>query len=888
MESFKIENLSFTYPLRDKKALDNIDLTLPQGQFVTVCGKSGCGKTTLLRLLKSALAPCGTLEGNIYFEGKPLSEYGQDVQAAKIGFVMQNIEKQLVTDKVWHELAFGLESLGVPTGEIRARVAETASFFGIADQFHKKVSELSGGQKQILNLASVTVMQPSVLILDEPTSQLDPIAAREFLKTLEKINRETGTTVIISEHRLEEVLPLSDTVIVLEEGKIIAKGAPRDVGKILLSENNGMFEAFPVPMRVYGRVSAGDDPPLSICEGISWLSGYAGKNIDRSVIPADKPVCGSSENAVELSDVSFRYEKNSDDILRGLDLNIKRGEFYAICGGNGVGKTTALSVIAGINTPYRGKVLISGKKLSETEDLYTRVISYLPQDPQTVFVKKTLILDLYDALSESGLDPVGKGKRIESVSELCGIAGILDSHPYDLSGGEQQRAALAKVLLKSPEILILDEPTKGMDAIFKKIFADIIKTLKENSVTVIMVSHDIEFLAEYADRCALFFDGKIISEGTPRDFFSGKRFYTTAANRMARSVLPNAVLAEDIILALGGTLPPEELRSKHFYPAKKTPLPVAEEKKASPVKTAFGALFILLFAAAFIFQIINAGSLKTLGVTVLSLASLMFATAALICLLPHKEFDIAEKQVPKDKRKLTKRTLISALMILAAVPFTVFFGIYYLGDRKYYFISLLIILETMIPFLMFFEGKEPAPKELIVISSICAIAVTGRIAFYNLPQFKPIAALIIISGVCLGAETGFLSGAVSAFVSNFFFGQGPWTPWQMFSFGIIGFLSGILFKKGFIRKTKSSLCLFGLFSVLFIYGPIMNISTVILAQSEFTLPVIRAYFITGIPYDLIHAASTAFFLWFISEAMIEKLERAKLKINYNNTFGLSG
>ena len=227
MESYQIENLSFTYPERESKALEDICLTVNQGEFITLCGKSGCGKTTLLRLLKTAVAPHGILKGSIYFNGRIISQINSKEQAAEIGFVMQSCDNQIVTDKVWHELAFGLESLGYSTPEIRTRVSEMASFFGIQTWFHKKVTELSGGQKQLLNLASVMVMQPSVLILDEPTSQLDPIAAQEFLKTLEKINRELGTTVILTEHRLEDAFPISDRVVVMDNGKIIADGTPK-------------------------------------------------------------------------------------------------------------------------------------------------------------------------------------------------------------------------------------------------------------------------------------------------------------------------------------------------------------------------------------------------------------------------------------------------------------------------------------------------------------------------------------------------------------------------------------------------------------------------------------------------------------------------------------
>lgn len=803
MDSFKIENLSFTYPNRAHKTLDDINFTVKEGEFVSLCGKSGCGKTTLLRLLKSSLAPFGKTEGSIYFEERLLASFTASEQAAKIGFVMQSPENQIVTDKVWHELAFGLESLGYSTPEIRTRVSEMASFFGIQTWFHKKVTDLSGGQKQLLNLASIIVMQPSVLILDEPTSQLDPIAAQEFLKTLEKINRELGVTVILTEHRLEDALPISDRVIVMDNGKIIADSTPERAGEILKSLNHDMYEAFPTPMRVYGAVETGREYPLTVRDGRKWLENYAERNsIHAELIPESKARDITEKAVIEVKDAWFRYEKDSPDIIKGLSVQVDRGELFAIVGGNAAGKTTALSLISGLNTPYRGEILTSG------------AIGVLPQDPQSVILKKTVYLDLMEILSDKKLSKEKTDEKVRSVSALCRIDNLLESHPYDLSGGEQQRAALAKILLMAPEILLLDEPTKGMDAHFKEIFADIINDLKASGVTVVMVSHDIEFCAKYADRCAMFFDGNITSCAAARDFFAGKNFYTTAANRMARTRLPKAVLAEDIILACGGE-PPKRAGEKVALPRPAEP---AADNKQESAKT-------------------------------------------------------SRNNAPK----LTKRTVTAALLILIAIPLTIFIGVFYLEDRKYYFISLFMILEICIPFCMVFEGRRPQARELVLVSVLCAIAVAGRAAFFMLPQFKPVVALVIIAGVCLGGETGFLVGAVTGFVSNFFFGQGPWTPWQMFSLGMIGFIAGVLYGKGLLRKTKASLCIFGFGATLIIYGGIMNPAAVLGAQAAPTLKMIMAAYISGVPFDLIHGLSTVFFLWFISEEMIDKIDRIKVK-----------
>ena len=808
MESISIENLSFTYPNRMEKALNNINFTVNQGEFVLLCGKSGCGKTTLLRLLKSTLSPFGEISGNISFNGRPLANYDTKEQASGIGFVMQTCDNQIVTDKVWHELAFGLESLGHKQSEIRTRVSEMASFFGIQNWFYKKITELSGGQKQLLNLASVMAMQPSVLILDEPTSQLDPIAAGEFLKTLEKINRELGTTVILTEHRLEDAFPLADRVIVMDGGKIIADEVPIEVGKILKAQNHDMYKALPTPMRVHGKVENTLPCPLTVRDGRTWLEKFSKENVlNTEVIPKDK-VLNNTDTVIEIKDAWFRYEKELPDVVKGFNLSVNKGELFCLVGGNGTGKTTALSLLSGLNTPYRGDVKIKGQSISKIKNLYDGLLGVLPQNSQSVFVKKTVYLDLMEILSDKKFTKEEKEEKVYNISVLCRIENLLGSHPYDLSGGEQQRAALAKILLMEPEILLLDEPTKGMDAHFKEEFADILMDLKSNGVTILMVSHDIEFCAEYADRCALCFDGSITSVDTPREFFKGKNFYTTSANRMARTKLADAVLAEDIILVCGGKVEKRERQSRHIKLNK-----------------------------------------------------------------PQTEAKAQKEKV----QKLTKRTLMATFLILLLIPLTIYIGIFFLGDRKYYFISLLIILETMIPFLMVFESRKPKARELIVISVLCAIAVAGRAAFFMIPQFKPVIALVIIAGVCFGGETGFLVGAVTGFVSNFFSGHGPWTPWQMFSFGIIGFIAGILFKKGFLRKTKASLCIFGFLATFIIYGGIMNPASVIMWQSKINWDMIASAYIMGIPFDLIHALGTAFFLWFISEPMIDKLERIKVK-----------
>lgn len=549
MAHFEIKDLSFSYPMaKDKMALDHINLNIEQGEYITVCGKSGSGKTTLLKHLKSVLTPHGTTDGEIYFEGKLLKDVSLRDQSAKIGYVMQNPDNQIVTDKVWHELAFGLESLGMDQKTIRLRVAEMASYFGIQGWFHKNVSELSGGQKQLLNLASIMAMQPTVLILDEPTSQLDPIAATDFLNTVRKINLELGTTIIITEHRLEDIYHASDRVVVMDKGKIICVDDPHAVGEFLKATDNPMFAAMPSPVQIYYGVESNLKCPLTVREGRNWLSEeFEGKEITFPRIEKEEMrEEDTGVPAISVREAWFRYEKDSPDILKGVNFYVSKGEFFAIVGGNGTGKSTTLKSICHICKPYRGQILIDGKRVEKynSAELFKGNLAMLPQDPQSLFVKKTVYEDLEEMLPKNCSD---KEERISYVAKICDIEDLLESHPYDLSGGEQQRAALAKVLLTEPKILLLDEPTKGLDNFFKLKLAEVLKTLKSKGVTILMVSHDVEFCAKYVDKVGMFFDGGIITVNTPNKFFSRNSFYTTAANRMSRHLFENAINNEDVI-----------------------------------------------------------------------------------------------------------------------------------------------------------------------------------------------------------------------------------------------------------------------------------------------------------------------------------------------------
>lgn len=542
MEILSIKDLTFSYPNKENFALQNVNLSINSGDLVVVCGQSGSGKTTLLRMLKKEIAPHGEKQGAVYYKGEDVEKLDDKISAQKIGFVFQKPDQQIVTDKVWHELAFGLESLGYDSDYIRLRVGEMANYFGITSLFRKKTTELSGGQKQLMNLASVMAMSPDVIILDEPTSQLDPITANDFITTLKKINDELGLTVIIIEHRLQEVFPIADKVAVMEDGKVICYDTPRNVCEKL--SNHPMSQGFPSAVRIWQKSGSKGECPLTVKEGRNFINlNFSERKLPlRNTIP-------NTEDIITLKDVFFRYEKGGNDILSGTNLSIKKGEHFCILGGNGSGKTTTLKILAGLLKPYRGKVIIDNNKMTKktTADFNRLGVAMLPQNPESVFLKSRVIDDYTELCKIKGIEKSNYEDKINSVAEKLGIKDLLENHPYDLSGGEIQKCALGKVLISEPKILLLDEPTKGVDAYSKLSLSKILQEIKSDGVTIITVTHDVEFASIVADRCGLFFDGEVLSSLVPQEFFSKNNFYTTASSRISRDKFANAVTVDDVV-----------------------------------------------------------------------------------------------------------------------------------------------------------------------------------------------------------------------------------------------------------------------------------------------------------------------------------------------------
>ena len=949
---FDIDKFSFAYPdVNDESgrtylpdALRDTELHVRQGEFVVILGRSGCGKTTLLRQLKPSVTPVGKKKGQIIFDGKDICSLDDRMAASQIGFVWQDVNAQLVTDKVWHELAFGLESLGYDNGYVRRRVAEMGSFFGLGDIFHRKVMELSGGQKQLVNLASVMAMSPKVLVLDEPTSQLDPIAANDFINSLVRINRELGTTIIMTEHRLEDVLPVCNRSVVMENGRIIYDGDVRGFAESVRSKriDRGLYLSMPASVQIYMGLEkdSGKQLPLTVPDAREWLVDYDRKfreNGGAPVVPeiqnrgADEGVNGSENQAdnaavdkgdkkrgavngqkdagcreehpvvCSLDEVSFRYERNTGDVLRQVSLDIYANEILMINGSNGCGKSTMLSLIANLYSPYSGKLHIA-------KNLRTGM---LPQNPELLFTRRSVRDELIDAKDR---------QQLAEIVRFCRLEELLDRHPYDLSGGEKQRLGLAKVLIADPDILLMDEPTKGLDNGFKMQLADMLRKLQKRGKTIVVVSHDIEFCAVAGDRVALLFDGEVAMVGDVRSYMSDNNFFTTAASRISRNILDGAVTVREVLAAYGadmdvtgvaggGNDSNQGIENESLRIANQGTAEMSEAAGISDDKLAdiilnkdrkvenlsiWQIVTIAVTTVIIIFGFWNTMSVSDLsglvqqmtvtaeGRKYLVLYGVMIAAilGLLVAIRPITQKRNEDIVMDSVGHGFGKRTVVSIVAVLVLIPATIWFGVARLGDKKYFFISLLVLLEAMLPFFVSFEDRKPKVRDIVTLAVMCALAVTGRTAFFMLPNFTPVMAIVIIAGVAFGCEGGFITGAMTMFVSNFIMGQGPWTPWQMFAMGLVGFLAGLFFAGSSVRTrnmTKLGLCIFGALICIVVYGGIMNPASVIMWQPNVNFSMIMASYVTGFPFDLAQATATVIALWLVARPFLEKLDRVRIK-----------
>lgn len=922
MEIFSLRQLSFRYPECSKAALDQIDLSIKQGEFLLLCGLSGSGKSTLLRLLKPQMAPAGSLQGELRYRGRVLVDLSPARQAREVGYVGQSPENSLVTDKVWHELAFALESLGERPEKIRLRVAEMANYFGIQHWFHKSVNELAGGQKQILNLAAVMTTDPSVILLDEPTSQLDPVAAVEFMDMVGRVNQDLGVTVVLADHRLNEPAALADRIAVLHEGRCVMAEEAADAIQKLAVVEHPMLAAAPAAARLWAcmqkletdvakrpmatdvsqpAITDASRPPITVGEGRRWITEYlaacqaaslqtneegsgtapprADERVSEAAPPRADDETGETASAqaddvasmraarnrdiaaLRFDELWFAYEKNKPTVLKDLSFELRSGEIVSLMGGNASGKSTLLQLAAGILKPQRGRILIKDQDLAGLSDRqrYAKTLAWLPQTPAALFQTNSVRAELAAAaglplgLLSVAKEPAGEGGPGTAACEIViklGLAELLDRHPFDLSGGEQQKLGLAIVLLKRADILLLDEPTKGIDRQATAVIADLLRAEAKRGAAILIASHDVDFNAAMADRCLLLFDGGIQSEAEPHEFFKGNKFYTTAINRIIRPWFPEVITVEEAAAAL--------------LAQDKTGINDAGDGSGPDGNGVGGSGSDVSDAGESGFGGNDAGESGGDG---------------------NKTGDPGKGSAEtgfsgRGYVGVAGRLRQAAWLLL---PLTVVAGYYLFGERRYFLISILLIIEALGLFALRFEKKRPPAREIVLIAVLCGAGVAGRLALYMIPQFKPVTAVAVLSGVTLGAEAGFMVGSLSMFLSNILMGQGPWTPWQMIAMGLIGWLAGKLFYKRHGREQirRLPVTVFGGLATFLIYGLIMNSATVLITQNQPTPGMFLVFIAQGLPFDLVHAGATVLFLWWLTEPFAAAVQRIRIKYGFS-------
>ena len=536
--------LTYRYPEREAPALRELSWTVAPGEFVTVTGPSGSGKSTLLRCL-NGLTPHfsgGTFDGVVTVAGHDTRHYSPRVLARLTGFVFQDPEAQFVAGRVDDEIAFGMEQLGVPPVTMRKRVEEVLDLLGIAALRDREIATLSGGERQRVAVAAALALQPSILALDEPTSQLDPWGAEEVLAALNRLNEDLGLTVVLAEHRLERVVAHADRLTVLAPGGSIAlDGPPRE------SLRHTEIETLPALLAL-GRRLDWDPLPLSIKEGRAAQRRDAAIGRMPAPAPSDPALPGGA-SVVTLQRVSAGWDRYP--VLRDIDLDVRPGELIALMGRNGSGKTTLLRLVAGLHRPSSGRVLIAGQDTTRLHPAdIAQTVGYLPQNPSALFFAETLRAELAFTLKhhpQSGLEP-------EATLTSLGLEHATDHNPRDLSGGERERAALAAVLVGGPRVLLLDEPTRGMDAARKRALAMMLHRLRDDGVAILLATHDVELVAEVASRVVLLGDGRIVADGGPRTVLAGSLTFTTAVNKLYGD---GFLTPGDVLAGFGLNLPGE-------------------------------------------------------------------------------------------------------------------------------------------------------------------------------------------------------------------------------------------------------------------------------------------------------------------------------------------
>lgn len=529
----KIEGMTYCYPAENQNALKDINLGIDSGEVVFICGDSGSGKTTLGKCMTGAVPGFygGTMKGAVLVNGIEISQMQHQERASEITMVFQDPERQLMMNRVHREIAFGLENVGVEPARIKRRVWESMQFCNILDLWDREIRTLSGGQKQKVAVAAAISYMPKCIIFDEPTSQLDPLAAEEIIALIGKINRELGITAVIIEQRIERCFEISDKILLLEKGRIAFWGSREEFYGL---EGRGFEHCLPIHLRLAKHAGA-EEMPSSVKETRLLVASMAAEPSSGEVKDISPPATGDrKEELLRIKGLNVSY--GSRAVLKDLDCSVSRGDFTGIFGPNGAGKSTLLKSVTGL-LKYGGSIRLEGREISKLRSVEVgRLLGYVSQNPNDYISKDSVYEELKFTLDNYGNPDL---TAIEEVLTSLGLENVRDKNPRDLSGGERQRVAIAAMLVNRPDILLLDEPTRGLDSKLKLQLGKLLSKLNREGVTIMLVTHDIEFASEFCSRYILLFSGEIVSSGSREEVMKDGIFYTTAANKIFRGIAPD-------------------------------------------------------------------------------------------------------------------------------------------------------------------------------------------------------------------------------------------------------------------------------------------------------------------------------------------------------------
>ncbi len=546
MELIKTENLSFKYKNTNNFLFQNVNLSINKGDFVAVLGRSSSGKTTFLKQFKSFLVPEGDRSGNILLNGQKLNSIPDQIQNRKIYYMSQEFNAQYIMKKTIDEITFGMEYMDIKYTDIKIRLAEICNILNIGNVLNKDISSLSGGQKQLIRLASAIILKPDIIIMDEPLSQLDPLTSKTFIDVMDKINKDFSITILLSSNSLKYIYKSIEKIFLIDDNTSKIHDINKYNMPLHAKNNEYLLNSLPIQCQIYIKNSI--QSPDGISSDIKKVRKYLSENFKNNIVPKKDQIKSATEKnkILNIQNIWFKYDIHSNDILKNLSMDVYKGEIISLVGNNGCGKSTLLQMICKINLPYVGKIIYNDIPLNKykNSELFLNNISFLPQYSPVLLTEDKVLDNLNSVKNYSkNVDDA----LIQKVCKQLKITSLLNSNVNKLSMGEKQLIALAKLILTSPKLLLLDEPTINLDYLQKENLKNVLNDIVQNGTSILIASHDLDFCAEISNRCGLIFQGEIVKLTNTKDFFLNNYFYTTPSRLISQDISDNIITNQEVL-----------------------------------------------------------------------------------------------------------------------------------------------------------------------------------------------------------------------------------------------------------------------------------------------------------------------------------------------------